>query len=254
MADPIPTPQAPTPPFAPASPRHETGCLVCGVPLVYREEETPGRCHLCQAAHPANAVCEQGHFVCDACHTADSLAAIEHFCQTTPETDLIALLDGVRRLPAISRHGPEHHVLVPAIILTAYRNLGGEVTPEMFRAALARGQAVPGGVCGFWGVCGAAVGVGIAFSLLLQATPVKPTERRQVQGAVQAVLGELASLDAARCCQRECWLALRQAAALSRELLPVPLQAAAPLECRQGGERQDCLQSSCPLWPGNAAG
>ena len=74
------------------------------------------------------------------------------------------------------------------------------------------------------GVCGAAVGVGIAFSLLLGATPVTPAHRRQVQAAVQAVLGELTLQDAARCCQRECWLALRKAAALSRDLLPVPLR------------------------------
>jgi hypothetical protein len=225
---------------------------VCAAPLAYQVEEIPARCHFCQAALPAYAVCEQGHFVCDACHTTDSLAAILHLCNTTPETDLIALLDMIRRHPAITRHGPEHHILVPAVILTAYRNLGGEVTPEMFRTALARGQAVPGGTCGFWGVCGAAVGVGIAFSLLLEANPMKPTERRQVQGAVQAVLGDLASLDAARCCQRECWLALRRAAALSRELISIPLEAAYPLVCRQAGERHDCLQAACPLWPGEA--
>jgi hypothetical protein len=226
---------------------------VCGATLLYRQEDTPAHCHYCQAAFLAHAVCEQGHFVCDACHTTDALAVIGNFCQGATETDLIALLDASRRHPAIARHGPEHHVLVPALILTAYRNLGGALPPAMFRTALSRGQSVPGGACGFWGVCGAAVGVGIAFSLLLEATPIKPRERRQVQGAVQAVLGELTSWEAARCCQRECWLALRQAADLSRELLPIPLPAAAVLVCRQSGRRPDCLQSACPLWPGRPA-
>jgi Family of unknown function (DUF5714) len=224
--------------------------MVCGAPLQYREEECLARCQYCQAALPAAVFCEQGHFVCDACHTADSLAVIEHVCQNTSETDLIALLDEIRRHPAIRRHGPEHHVLVPAVILTAFRNLGGAVTPEMFRTAISRGQAVPGGACGSLGVCGAAAGVGIAFSLVLKANPLKPRQRRQVMGAVQAVLGELSSQDAARCCQRECWLALRKAADLSRELLPIPLQADALLVCRQGAESLDCLQSLCPLWSG----
>ncbi len=178
------------------------------------------------------------------------MTAIRHFCATTRETDLIALLEASRRHPAIPRHGPEHHVLVPALILTAYRNLGGDVTPEMLSAAFARGQAVPGGACGFWGICGAAAGVGIAFSLLLEADPMKPARRRQVQSAVQAVLGELTSLEAARCCQRDSWLALRQAAELSRDLLPIALPAEAPLLCRQNGEGPDCLRSLCPLWPG----
>ncbi len=247
-ANPAPATPPPLAPTATAPARHITGCLVCGAPLFYREEDSLERCHYCQAALAANAVCEQGHFVCDACHTSEALAAIEHVCQTTADTDLIALLDEFRRHPAIPRHGPEHHVLVPALILTAYRNLGGNVTPEMFRTAISRGQSVSGGACGSLGVCGAAAGVGIAFSLLLKASPVKPIERRQVQRVVQEVLGELTSLEAARCCQRECWLALRKAADLSRELLPIPLQAAAPLVCRQSGERPDCLQSHCPLW------
>ena len=243
-------PPSPEPPPAAAPPRHASGCLVCGSPLVYEAQERPGRCHYCQAELTAHAFCERGHLVCDACHTAEAAAAIRQICQATLETDLIALMDEIRRHPAISRHGPEHHLLVPAVILTAYRNLGGAVTPEMFETAIRRGQAVPGGACGFMGVCGAAVGVGIAFSLLLGATPVTPARRRRVQAAVQAVLGELTVQDAARCCQRECWLALRTAATLSRDLLPVPLAASAPLTCRQGGRREDCLQSSCPLWPG----
>jgi hypothetical protein len=227
--------------------------MVCGTPLVYKVDESIAWCHYCQATLPANAVCEQGHFVCDACHTTNGLIVIKHICQTTRETDLIALFDKIRRHPAIPRHGPEHHLLVPAIILTAFLNQGGEVTPEMFRTVLARGKSVSGGACGFLGVCGAATGVGIAFSVLLKANPVKPKERRQVLGAVQTVLGELSSWEAARCCQRDCWLALRKAAELSRRLLPIPLTAEAPLVCRQSGERQDCLLSDCPLWDGQAS-
>jgi len=100
----------------------------------------------------------------------------------------------------------------------------------------------------FWGVCGAAAGVGLAFGILLRANPLKPRKRRLVQEAVQAVLTEFSSWEAARCCQRECWLALRRAAELSRTLLPLPLTADAPLVCRQSGDRPDCLQSRCPLW------
>jgi len=230
--------------------RHDSGCLVCGASLIYRDEESPARCHYCQAVLPAAAACERGHFVCDACHTTDALAAIERICQATQETDLIALLEEIRQHPAISRHGPEHHVLVPAVILAAYRNLGGEVTPAMFSSALQRSKAVPGGTCGFGGVCGAATGVGIAFSLLLKANPVKPRERSQVQSVVQAVLGDLAALEAARCCQRECWLALRKAADLSRKLLPIPLRAEAPLVCNQSHDNRDCLLTGCPLRDG----
>ena len=64
--------------------------------------------------------------------------------------------------PYIYMHGPEHHVMVGAALLTAYHNAGGKVElekalPEMYR----RGKEVPGGACGFWGACGAVFSTGM---------------------------------------------------------------------------------------------
>ncbi len=123
-------------------------------------QETPARCVYCHTEQPANALCQQGHFVCDACHSRDALAVIEHLLLTTRETDMVALLEEIRRHPAVPLHGPEHHSLVPGIILAAYRNSGGTVTPEMLQTALRRGKSMAGGACAFLGVCGAAAGVG----------------------------------------------------------------------------------------------
>ncbi len=230
--------------------RHASDCMVCGAPLHYLQAETPYPCAFCGAVLPANARCERGHFVCDACHTRDADAFLEHICLTTRETDMIALFQEIRSHPAIPVHGPEHHILVPGIILATYRNLGGEVPLAMLRTALRRGKAVPGGYCAFTGACGAAVGVGIAFSLLLGANPVKARERQQVQEVTQAVLQEQASFAAARCCQRDCWLAIRKAAELSKNYLPIVLQADFSLHCRQAHQNRECLGEVCPLWKG----
>jgi 7,8-dihydro-6-hydroxymethylpterin dimethyltransferase len=230
--------------------RPETGCLVCGAPLRYLEAETPHTCTFCGAVLPATALCEQGHFVCDACHTRDAEAFLEHICLTTPETDMIAFLQEMRSHPAIPLHGPEHHILVPGIILATYRNLGGDVSPDLLCTALQRGRGVPGGYCAFTGACGAGVGVGLAFSLLLGANPVKARERQQVQQITQAVLREQASLAAARCCQRDSWLALKKAAELSKNYLPIALRADFPLHCRQAHQNRECLGTACPLWEG----
>ena len=105
---------------------------------------------------------------------------------------MLALLEEIRRHPALPRHGPEHHSLVPGIILAAYRNSGGPVTPEMLQNALRRGKSLAGGACAFLGVCGAAAGVGAAFSLLLDATPVKSQERQLIkQITLQALQASL---------------------------------------------------------------
>jgi hypothetical protein len=223
--------------------------LVCGAPVGYLPAAVPQTCAFCgQTFTTAAAQCRQGHFVCDACHTQDAASLVEHLCAVTSKTDMVELLQEIRRHPAIPLHGPEHHFMVPGIILAAYRNLGGEVPAARLSQALKWGRTVPGGSCAFAGVCGAALGVGIAFGILLGANPLKPRERQHVQQVVQVVSQEQARLAAARCCQRDSWLALRQAAVLSRTYLPVALRADFPLRCRQAHLNKECLGRACPLW------
>lgn len=231
--------------------RPETGCLVCGQPVHYLAAEVRQACAFCGGVFMAPVQCAAGHFVCDACHTRDAEAFLEHICTTTTKTDLIALLQEIRRHPAIPLHGPEHHLMVPGIILATYRNLGGQVPRTMLQTALRRGKTVPGGYCAYTGGCGAALGVGIAFSLILRASPVKARERQQVQQVIQAVIQAQARFAAARCCQRDSWLALKTAAALSKTYLSISLPADAPLRCQQVHLNQECLGQSCPLWPGS---
>ena len=227
--------------------KQPSGCMVCGAPLHYELEETPAQCVYCHTEQTTNARCQQGHFVCDACHSREALAVIEHLLTTTRETDMLALLEEIRNHPAVPRHGPEHHSLVPGIILAAYRNSGGQVTPAMLLTALRRGKAMAGGACAYLGVCGAAAGVGAAFSLLLDANPVKPQERQAIKQITLAALQASANLTGARCCQQESWLALRLAARISGQCLPVALKAEAPLNCRQWQQNQECLGAECPL-------
>lgn len=228
--------------------RHRAGCMVCGVPLVYDEKPREHMCHYCMQVVPGDAACEAGHHVCDSCHVDDSLAVMEHICLTTTETDMIALLSHIRSHRSVSVHGPEHHAMVPAIILSTYRNLGGEVSDEMIRKVIRRGAKVAGGSCGLMGVCGAASGTGIAFASLLGATPKKAALRQLVMDFTIKVLSEVASMRAARCCQRDCYLALRKAAELSPEYLDVTLLAEEPYPCKQMHLNKECAEGDCPLW------
>ncbi len=242
------------PPESPASQtssvvtlKHRSGCMVCGAELLYPERETVQNCHYCGQEVIAVAHCEKGHFVCDSCHSADALSVIEHLCLEAGETDMLTLLARLRKHPSVPVNGPEHHALIPGIIVTAYRNAGGEADDELIRTAIRRGSQVIGGSCAFVGICGAATGVGIAFSLLLQANPVRALQRQQVQQITQQVLAEIAGFEAARCCQRDCWLGLKKAAELSREFLPVALTAEDIIGCSQRHLNHECLGRTCPL-------
>jgi len=227
--------------------RLPTGCMVCGAPLRYPAAEEELDCAFCGRNSSANAICKNGHFVCDTCHAEDALAVIEHICRTTTEIDMIALMQTIRSHPALPVNGPEHHALAPGIILATYRNLGGGLTDEHILRGILRGSQIPGGACAFLGACGAALGVGTAFAIILDANPLKGAGRSTVQLATERALGAIASLEAPRCCQRDLWLALRAAESISAELLPVSLQAQAFLQCTQAAENRECIGLACPL-------
>ncbi|MFH0728769.1 MAG: DUF5714 domain-containing protein, partial [Pseudomonadota bacterium] len=53
---------------------------------------------------------------------------------------------------------------------------------------------------------------------------------------------------AARCCQRDSWLALTKAVTLSRRYLPISLEANLPMNCEQRHRNKECMGISCPLY------
>ncbi|MFO7750967.1 MAG: DUF5714 domain-containing protein, partial [Desulfobacteraceae bacterium] len=225
-----------------------TDCMVCGSELHYFTTERSMVCAQCGQEKSANAMCQNGHFICDACHSKDAVAVVTDLCLNSKETDMICLVNRIRNHPMIPLHGPEHHFIVPGAIVAAYRNLGGDVGDDQIRSAIERGRAIPGGSCGFWGGCGAALGVGIGFGLILESNPVKAGPRRAVQQLTGEVIQTLAEVEAARCCQRESWTALTVASKMSKTLLPIAMPVAVDLVCTQAGRNRECPKKACPYF------
>ncbi|MEE4253371.1 MAG: DUF5714 domain-containing protein [Desulfuromusa sp.] len=247
----LPPETAPSP--SPQGAKHRSGCMVCGEGLIYPDKEVEMVCHYCGRQGKANAHCLNDHFVCDHCHSEDALDVMEHLCQESTETDMLELLARLRKHPSIPIHGPEHHALMPGIIVAAYRNSGGKVDKDLIATAIRRGGQIIGGSCAFLGVCGAATGVGVAFSLILKANPVKAEERQMVQQITQQVLQDISAFKAARCCQRDCWLGLKKAAELSEKYLPITLQADVVIGCHQRHQNKECIGMDCPVLQEQAA-
>jgi len=224
------------------------GCMVCGAELHYFTDICELSCSYCEGKFPANACCTADHFVCDSCHRKDGLEVTKAICKWIREKDLITLLKLIRSHPAIPMHGPEHHAMIPGIILAAFRNSGGEITEELINIGIDRGAQIPGGACGFWGACGAAIGAGIAVSTVLAATPLTPSARQTAQSFSAKILSKIAKYKGGRCCQRETWLALTETAKLSEEVLTIPLTANDTLECAQYLKNKACIRKACPLW------
>jgi len=230
--------------------RHLRDCMVCGARLEYLRAEERMACHYCGEVAAANARCKAGHYVCDNCHTGDYLDFIRSFCARSTEADPVALFLAMRKSSLFPVHGPEHHALVPAAFLTAYRNRFGELSPEQFEAALERASKLPGGTCAFWGGCAAALGMGVAYSVILGATPIRGEPRGVVQMVVSRMLAEIGRMGAARCCRRESYLVLKMGCEMSGEYLPHALETGALPVCDQVALNHECLGEGCVLFPG----
>ena len=78
---------------------------------------------------------ERGQKIIDACLAEKSTSPYEIF-------------RNVARRDFVRMHGPEHHVLDGAAVLTAYRNAGGNVDlPAALNELMSRGLQMPGGSC-----------------------------------------------------------------------------------------------------------
>jgi len=228
--------------------RHNSGCMVCGEELVYSNVARERTCHFCGKVELSNSDCVQGHFICDGCHQQEAIEVIRHICLQSREKDLLRLLLTIRSHPSVPMHGPEHHAMIPGVILAALRNSGGRVNDEDILAGIDRGSKVPGGACGFWGSCGAAIGAGIATSLFLDATPLTPHPRQRAQAFTADILATIATITGGRCCQRETWLTLNRTAELSKKYFDISLQAETELHCNQYQTNKECIRRGCPLW------
>ena len=226
-----------------------SGCMLCGKPLKYELIAVPRRCAVCGEEKLSDAVCEAGHFVCSECHAAGLDQFFVPFLLQSSEKDPLRLLEQVMALPQVHMHGPEHHAIVPCVLLTAWHNCGGAGDLKtMLSAALSRGRQVPGGTCGFWGVCGAAAGAGIYMSVLTGSNPVNREAWPIPLRLVSRCLERLAQVGGPRCCKRTSRLCIREAAAFTAERfgLDMPLSE---IRCTYLRENRECIGPACPFFP-----
>ncbi len=231
--------------------RHARGCLVCGAALEYAAVAAAVRCEYCGTTGESPVRCRDGHFVCDACHAAPARDVIERTCAASDSTDPVALATQLMRHPSVKLHGPEHHFLVPAVLVTAWCNARGDAParPRLVAEARRRSDAVAGGFCGFQGACGAGVGVGIFVSLATGATPLARESWGLANRATGRALTVIGGLGGPRCCKRTTWLSLLTGVRLAREALGVKLEGRGPA-CEWSDVNAECLEEACPFHAG----
>ncbi len=233
---------------------HKTGCLICGGEIKYGEAQKL-ECFYCHETYESNAECEEGHFVCDKCHSLAGAELIEKFCTATELKDPLEIAQTLMRNPTIKMHGPEHHFLVPASLIAAYYNSIGDSKPKAAKIGEAKKRAanVLGGFCGFYGDCGAAVGTGIFISVVTGSTPLSTNEWRLSNLMTSKSLRTIADHGGPRCCKRNTYLAIREAAKFAKTQFGVTIKAGNKLRCEFSSLNKECLRQACPYYPGEAS-
>lgn len=231
-----------------------SGCMLCGKPLRYDLLPVMRRCTVCGEEKLSDAMCEDGHFVCNECHSAGLDEFFVPFLLQSTEKDPLQLLEQVMKLPQVHMHGPEHHAIVPCVLLTAWHNCGGEgEIKKLLSAALSRGKQVPGGACGFWGVCGAAAGAGIYMSVLIGSSPVNRDAWPIPMQLVSRCLKRIAEVGGPRCCKRTSRLCVQEAAAFTAERFGVQMPLS-EVRCGYMAANRECIGQGCPFFPIRAKG
>jgi hypothetical protein len=227
-----------------------TGCLICSADLVYLSDTEKISCELCGIETASSVKCKLGHFICDNCHSLSANEWIEQFCLNSQEDNPVRLADTLMKSPLVNMHGPEHHFLVPAVLLTASYNVQNEVDKKKnaLRKTRERAEKVLGGICGFWGTCGAAVGTGIFLSIYSDITPLSVVNWRLANQLTADTLKVIAAHGGPRCCKRDSFLAIKQAAKFIEQHLKIQLNISDPILCDYSDLNKECLHGNCPFY------
>lgn len=227
-------------------------CLICGAPLVYSGEARDMECAICRKHELSRTCCERGHFICDECHSR-GVDAIVGACLAERSCDPIAIMERLMALDFCHMHGPEHHIMVGAALLTAYKNAGGALELEHALGEMRqRGGAVPGGACGFWGACGAGLSTGMFISIVTGATPLSQDSFGLAHRMTARALSAIGEVGGPRCCKRDSYLAIREAAAFTAENLGVRMDIG-DIVCRHSSRNNQCIGRRCPFSPAQRA-
>jgi hypothetical protein len=226
---------------------HQEECGVCGKPLIYAAEPVTNKCVFCGKEEKARIYCPDGHFICDSCHSKKALDVLRQVLATTRSTDPSAILEQVVSHPSVPMHGPEHHVIVPAAIVTAVKNAGYPVPENAVEEAIERASKVPGGWCGLYGDCGAAVGLGIAVSVITGSTPLTGKPRTKALAATAFALSRMLD-DQPRCCKRASRMAIESAVEFLKDRLNIDLPRNGRVKCSYSARNQQCAKKDCPFY------
>ena len=170
-------------------------------------------------------------------------------CLQMKSNNPVQIFWDIAHMDFIRMHGPEHHVLDGAALLTAYFHAGGKIDlQKSLQELVKRGLQMPGAICGMWGVCGAVSSLGAALSIIDGTTPLSTdTSWGKHMEFTSKALWDLSQVGGPRCCKRDAFLCLKQAIQFVNENYDVELEDS-PIVCCFSEKNEQCIKGRCPFY------
>lgn len=230
---------------------YKSGCMICGEELIYSEFSKYINCFYCKGRIFTNVKCKNGHYVCDKCHSISANDLIEKNCINADFIEPLHFAEKLMKHPSVKLHGPEHHFLVPAVLLAYYfnkENLNKKRKKVAIQKARKRSEYILGGFCGTHGNCGAAVGTGIFYSIISEATPLSEKEWEYSNMLTANTLSTIANYGGPRCCKRNSFLAL---ITVLDYLFSDKTYKKQQFKCTFRNYNEECTKTRCPFFHDN---
>ena len=179
----------------------------------------------------------------------DRAKKIIEACLHEKSKNPIDIFNKIAQMDFVRIHGPEHHVLDGAALLTAFRNAGGQIDLQTSLSELMkRGLQMPGATCGMWGICGAVSSMGAALSIIDGTGPLSSDSSwgKHMEFTSKA-LCSLAGVGGPRCCKRDAFLSFQKAIEHINENYNVALETC-NIECCFSEKNLQCIKQKCPFY------
>ena len=178
---------------------------------------------------------------------------IKKICMDGFETRMqpVELMEKAWENESFPMHCPEHHYLVPAVLLAAYRGLRGDepgVLERDLELAQERAKNLLAGFCGWYGACGATVGSGVFLSLLTDTSPYSVKTWAQANMLTAKCLEQIAQLGGPRCCKRVCYTSVLTTTQFMKEQFGMDIGSLPKPTCSYSQRNDECRKALCPYY------
>ncbi|URW87332.1 DUF5714 domain-containing protein [Blautia wexlerae] len=167
------------------------------------------------------------------------------------EKDPLPLLEEIMDLPSVHMHGPEHHAIVPSVLLTALRNNGERMNYDTALSEICKERGRFPVVPAVTGECVVrAAGAGIFMSVMTGSGPLHKDAWPFPQKLVSVILSKLADVGGPRRCKRTSRIAIEEAIRFYRQFSSVKIPLSSVL-CKYFEDNKECIREDCPYYPVN---